>query len=171
MARRTRASTLDPDVRLLAALADPTRLAIVRQLAADTETCACDFTSCCDVGQPTVSHHLRVLREAGVVRSERRGQWIFYRLAPDVAERLGAIARGLIPGGLIPVSDLRGRAAEAHAATLNRRSALRLEQRPAGPASAASRRPAERPVDLDPRERTLAHRDARPRRTASTRAR
>ena len=53
------------------------------------ETCACDFTSCCDVGQPTVSHHLRVLRDAGVVTSERRGQWIFYRLAPDVAERLG----------------------------------------------------------------------------------
>ena len=77
-----RPPTLDPDVRLLAALADPTRLAIIRQLAAETETCACDFTSCCDVGQPTVSHHLRVLREAGVVVSERRGQWIFYRIAP-----------------------------------------------------------------------------------------
>jgi ArsR family transcriptional regulator len=69
---RPRTTTLDPDIRLLAALADPTRLAIVRQLAAEAETCACDFTSCCDVGQPTVSHHLRVLREAGVVTSERR---------------------------------------------------------------------------------------------------
>ena len=47
------------------------------------------------MGQPTVSHHLRVLREAGVVTTERRGQWIFYRLAPDTAERLAAIARGL----------------------------------------------------------------------------
>lgn len=103
---RTARTTLDPDIRLLAALADPTRLAIVRQLAADTETCACDFTACCDVGQPTVSHHLRVLREAGVVTSERRGQWIFYRLAPDVAERLAGIARDLEPGGLIPVTDL-----------------------------------------------------------------
>ena len=103
---RTRTSDLDPEIRLLSALADPTRLAIVRQLAADVETCACDFTSCCDVGQPTVSHHLRVLREAGIVTSERRGQWIFYRLSPDTADRLGAIARSMIPGGLIAVGDL-----------------------------------------------------------------
>ena len=106
MARTRR--TLHPDVRLLAALADPTRLAIVRQLAGETETCACDFTSCCDVGQPTVSHHLRVLREAGIVTSERRGQWIFYRLSPDAAERLGTIARSLVPGGLVTASDLLG---------------------------------------------------------------
>lgn len=103
---RTRSTDLDPDIRLLAALADPTRLAIVRQLAAERETCACDFTDCCDVGQPTVSHHLRVLREAGVVTSDRRGQWIFYRLAPETAERLGAIGRSLVPGGLITVPDL-----------------------------------------------------------------
>lgn len=103
---RTRTTTHDPDVRLLAALADPTRLAIVRQLAADSETCACDFTASCDVGQPTVSHHLRVLREAGVVTSERRGQWVWYRLAPDAADRLQGIARDLVPGGLVPVSDL-----------------------------------------------------------------
>jgi len=97
---------MDLDVRFLAALADPTRLAIIRQLAADTETCACDFTSSCDVGQPTVSHHLRVLREAGLVTSERRGQWIFYRIGPGVAERLGDIARTLVPGGLVSVSEL-----------------------------------------------------------------
>ena len=106
---RTKTTNLDPDVRLLSALADPTRLAIVRQLAADRETCACDFTACCDVGQPTVSHHLRVLREAGVVTSERRGNWIFYRLAPDAATRLGAIAATLVPGGLIPAADLVSR--------------------------------------------------------------
>lgn len=106
---RPKTTTLDPDVRLLAALADPTRLAIVRQLAAEQETCACDFTSCCDVGQPTVSHHLRVLRDAGVVTSERRGNWIFYRLAPDVAGRLARIATGLVPGGLIPAADIVAR--------------------------------------------------------------
>ena len=93
MARTPRTTTQDPEIRLLSALADPTRMAIVRELAASTETCACDFTSTCDVGQPTVSHHLKVLREAGVVTSERRGQWIYYRLAPDVAERLALIAR------------------------------------------------------------------------------
>ena len=106
---RTRTTSLDPEIRLLAALADPTRLAIVRQLAQDIETCACDFTSCCEVGQPTVSHHLRVLREAGVVTSERRAQWIFYRLAPETAERLGTVARSLVPGGLVTVSDLVSR--------------------------------------------------------------
>ena len=103
---RTRTTELDPDIRLLAALADPARLAIVRQLSTDIETCACDLTECCNVGQPTVSHHLRVLREAGIVTSERRGQWIFYRLAPETAERLGAIARGLVPGGLVTIPDL-----------------------------------------------------------------
>ena len=106
MARTPRTTTPDPEIRLLAALADPTRLAIVRELAVTSEICACDFTATCDVGQPTVSHHLRVLREAGVVSSERRGQWIFYRLAPDVASRLGAIARDLAPGGLITATDL-----------------------------------------------------------------
>jgi ArsR family transcriptional regulator len=117
MARTRRTADLDPDIRLLAALADPTRLAIVRQLAAESDVCACDFTSCCDVGQPTVSHHLKVLREAGVVTSERRGQWIFYRLAPDVAERLGSIARDLVPGGLIPVEQLARRSRPAATAT------------------------------------------------------
>ena len=103
---RLRTRDLDPDIRLLAALADPARLAIVRQLAAQSETCACDFTDCCDVSQPTVSHHLRVLREAGIVTSERRGQWIFYRLDPETAQRLGAIAGSLLPGGLVPAADL-----------------------------------------------------------------
>ena len=55
----------DPDVALFQALADPTRLAIVRQLSEEGNVCACDFGSCCDVGQPTVSHHLKVLKDAG----------------------------------------------------------------------------------------------------------
>jgi ArsR family transcriptional regulator len=102
----TKATSTDPDIRLLSALADPTRLAILRELAAGPETCACDFTATCDVGQPTVSHHLRVLREAGLVSSERRGNWIFYRIAPDAADRLAGVARTLVPGGLISPSDL-----------------------------------------------------------------
>lgn len=109
MTAMTRSS--DPDVMLLAALADPVRLAIVRQLSADGEVCACNLDACATVSQPTVSHHLRVLREAGLVRGERRGTWVFYRVAPGVAERLAAIAAGLIPGGLIQVSSLRPPAA------------------------------------------------------------
>jgi DNA-binding transcriptional ArsR family regulator len=99
--------SLEPDVRLLAALADPVRLDILHELAGNAEVCACDFTDCCDVSQPTVSHHLRVLREAGVVVSERRGNSIYYRIAPDLIERLGSIAGGLVPGGLIALGDAR----------------------------------------------------------------
>lgn len=97
---------LDPDVRLLAALAEPVRLAIVRRLAACDGICACDFTDATDVSQPTVSHHLRVLREAGVVTAERRGSQIYYRLEPAAIGRLSAIARALVPGDFVPAGDL-----------------------------------------------------------------
>ena len=90
----------DPDVRLLAALADPVRLSFVRQLAGTDCVCACDFSECCSVSQPTISHHLKVLRDAGVVTSERRGTNVVYSLAPDFARRwsdIGATLSGLIP--------------------------------------------------------------------------
>ncbi len=90
---------VDPDIRLLQAAADPTRLAILRQLSGSGPVCACDFTACCDVAQPTVSHHLRVLREAGWVTTERRGSWVDYRLNPDAAARFHALASGLGGGG------------------------------------------------------------------------
>jgi ArsR family transcriptional regulator len=82
----------DPDVMLLSALADPVRLSIVRQLAAASDVCACDFTECCTVSQPTVSHHLKVLREAGVVVSERQGTNIVYSLSGDFRARWSGIA-------------------------------------------------------------------------------
>ena len=72
--------------------------------------CACDFTDCCNVSQPTVSHHLKVLRDAGAVVSERRGNWVFYRIAPNLIERLGGIAQSLVPGGaMIQVAALGSR--------------------------------------------------------------
>lgn len=98
----------DPDIRLLQAIADPARLAIVRQLAGGTPVCACDFTSCCDVAQPTVSHHLKVLREAGWVTTERRGTWIYYSLAPAAADRFRSIAGELVPGPARPAAALGG---------------------------------------------------------------
>jgi ArsR family transcriptional regulator, arsenate/arsenite/antimonite-responsive transcriptional repressor len=101
--------SLDPEIQLLAALADPTRMEILRELAGAPEVCACDFTACCSVSQPTISHHLKVLRDAGAVVSERRGNWVFYRIAPNLIERLGGIAQGLVPGGLIQASSLRRR--------------------------------------------------------------
>ena len=89
----------DPDVSFLAALADPVRLSIVRQLGEIDGVCACDFTECCTVSQPTISHHLKVLREAGVVMSERQGTTIVYSLAPDFRDRwsgIGASLTGLV---------------------------------------------------------------------------
>jgi ArsR family transcriptional regulator len=100
------AKSTDPDIQLLAALADSTRMEILRELAGAAEVCACDFTDCCDVSQPTISHHLKVLRDAGAVLSERHGNRVYYRIAPNLTERLGGIAGGLVPGGMVPVSAL-----------------------------------------------------------------
>jgi ArsR family transcriptional regulator len=74
------------------ALADPTRVAIVNRLAAADEVCVCDFVAALDLAQPTVSHHLKVLREAGLVESSRRGTWAYYRLVP---EAVGALREAL----------------------------------------------------------------------------
>lgn len=93
----------DPDVQLLQALADPVRLSIVRQLAtANQPICACEFTECCTVSQPTISHHLRVLREAGLATTQRRGTYIYYELTPDFARRWAGIGRSL--SGLVQVA-------------------------------------------------------------------
>ena len=90
----------DPTVRLLAALADPVRLDIVRQLSMGEDVCACDFDVHPRVAQPTVSHHLRVLRDAGVVRSEREGTFVHYSLDPSAFEPLATLVRSLLPPAL-----------------------------------------------------------------------
>jgi ArsR family transcriptional regulator, arsenate/arsenite/antimonite-responsive transcriptional repressor len=76
------------------ALADPTRVAIVNRLAAADEVCVCDLTDAFELSQPTVSHHLKVLREAGLVESSRRGTWAYYRLVPETIDAL----RGALGG-------------------------------------------------------------------------
>ena len=74
------------------ALADPTRIAIVNRLSGAEELCVCDLTAAFDLSQPTISHHLKILREAGLVESTRRGTWSYYRLVPDaVAALRGAL--------------------------------------------------------------------------------
>ena len=98
----------DPDVILLQAAADPTRLAILRQLSAEGMVCACDFTSCCDVAQPTVSHHLKVLREAGWIAGERRGTWIWYAIRPEALARFREIAGDFAALGARPVAGGAG---------------------------------------------------------------
>src|SRR5438552_18243879 len=69
-------------------LADPARVAIVNRLAAADEVCVCELNATLDLSQPTVSHHLRVLREAGLVEASRRGTWAFYRLVPEAIDQL-----------------------------------------------------------------------------------
>lgn len=129
----------DPDVRLLGALADPARLAIVRQLAADGAVCACDVAPAAGLSQPTISHHLRVLREAGVVRGERRGTWIWYALEPVASERLAALGAALRPGDPRPAAALRG-ALIGEAGRAGRASAARRNRPPAAAPRRAARR-------------------------------
>jgi ArsR family transcriptional regulator, arsenate/arsenite/antimonite-responsive transcriptional repressor len=70
------------------ALADPTRVAIVNALSAADEVCVCNLTATFELTQPTISHHLKILREAGLVESSRRGTWAYYRLVPEAIEAL-----------------------------------------------------------------------------------
>jgi DNA-binding transcriptional ArsR family regulator len=81
------------DVLRLRALAHPTRLGMVQRLARTPEICACDLGDAFDVSQPTISEHLRILRNAGLVRTRREGTSICYSLEPDaVAELAGLLA-------------------------------------------------------------------------------
>ena len=71
------------------ALGDPIRLQLVDVLRKHAgKVCVCELTPLFDVGQPTVSHHLKVLREAGIVDSERRGLWAYYYVIPDALKEL-----------------------------------------------------------------------------------
>lgn len=79
------------------ALADPTRVAIVNRLAGADEICVCVFVEELGLAQPTVSHHLRILREAGLVEVDRRGTWAFYRLVPEAVDELGFALTGARP--------------------------------------------------------------------------
>jgi ArsR family transcriptional regulator, arsenate/arsenite/antimonite-responsive transcriptional repressor len=98
--------TGDPDVLLLQGAADPTRLAILRQLATGgDDVCACDFTACCEVAQPTVSHHLKVLRETGWVRAERRGSNVWYSLEPTAVDRFRSLGLAITaPSMTVPAT-------------------------------------------------------------------
>lgn len=81
----------------LKALGHPVRLGIAQRLAAEPETCACDFADVFHVSQPTISQHLKVLREAGLVTTRRRGTQICYSLDPGAIRALGDLLAGLAP--------------------------------------------------------------------------
>ena len=78
------------------ALGDPVRIRLVSLIGAHQggEVCVCDLTTAFDLTQPTISHHLKVLRSAGIIDSERRGTWVYYRLAPEALDRVAAVLSG-----------------------------------------------------------------------------
>ncbi|BDE17216.1 MULTISPECIES: ArsR/SmtB family transcription factor [Mycobacterium] len=80
------------------ALADPVRLRLLSSVAshAGGEACVCDVSAGVDVSQPTVSHHLKVLRDAGLLTSQRRASWVYYAVVP---EALAVLSTLLIAGG------------------------------------------------------------------------
>jgi ArsR family transcriptional regulator, arsenate/arsenite/antimonite-responsive transcriptional repressor len=112
------ASVLETQVALLKTLADPTRLRVIALLGAGPR-CVCDLQGRIDVPANLLSHHLRVLREGGVIDGTRRGRWIDYRLRPDALatlERLLSDVRAGRAGG-------EGDGGEAEGGVCGRRSA------------------------------------------------
>ena len=75
------------------ALGDPVRLRLLSMIASTTQACVCDLTGAFEVSGPTISHHLRVLRETGLVDSERRGTWVYYWIRPEAMTHLSALLR------------------------------------------------------------------------------
>ncbi len=75
------------------ALGDPTRLRLAALIAAGGRTCVCDLTPHFTVSGPTISHHLKVLREAGIIDSERRGTWVYYWVLPQALRSMSEILR------------------------------------------------------------------------------
>ena len=78
---------------LFKALSDPVRLRLLSAIASrdGQQACVCDLSEGIDVTQPTISHHLKVLREAGLLTSERRASWVYYRVVPGALQRLSDV--------------------------------------------------------------------------------
>ncbi|AQA13530.1 MULTISPECIES: ArsR/SmtB family transcription factor [Streptomyces] len=79
--------------KVFKALGDPIRLRLLSMIAsrAGGEVCVCDLTPAFDLSQPTISHHLKLLRQAGLIDCERRGTWVYYWLLPETTDRLAGI--------------------------------------------------------------------------------
>lgn len=87
------------------ALADPIRLRLFSLIASHEsgEACVCDISPVVDVSQPTISHHLKVLKTAGLVESERRASWVYYRVVPEVLFSLAGVLQSTGPGAPVAV--------------------------------------------------------------------
>jgi arsenate reductase (thioredoxin) len=99
----------------LKSLADPLRLRMLSAIATDPrgESCVCDLAELADVSQPTVSHHLKVLKETGMLLSERRGTWVWYRIAPARRGAVTALLDAFAPAAVVDMVDDDADRAEA----------------------------------------------------------
>ncbi|MFJ4487088.1 ArsR/SmtB family transcription factor [Streptomyces longwoodensis] len=79
--------------KVFKALGDPVRLRLLSMIASRSggEVCVCDLTPAFELSQPTISHHLKLLRQAGLIDCERRGTWVYYWLVPETTDRLAGI--------------------------------------------------------------------------------
>ncbi|MET7683832.1 metalloregulator ArsR/SmtB family transcription factor [Streptomyces sp. NPDC005423] len=79
--------------KVFKALGDPVRLRLLSMIASRDggEICVCDLTPAFALSQPTISHHLKLLKQAGLIASERRGTWVYYRLLPATTDRLAQV--------------------------------------------------------------------------------
>lgn len=82
-----------PLAQMFKALGDPVRLRLLSLIASHSggEACVCDISGTFDLSQPTISHHLKTLRSAGMLDSDRRGSWVYYRVIPSALQQLSAI--------------------------------------------------------------------------------
>ncbi|KUO09267.1 ArsR/SmtB family transcription factor [Streptomyces sp. DSM 15324] len=88
--------------KVFKALGDPVRLRLMSMIASrgqDGEVCVCELTPAFDLSQPTISHHLKLLRQAGLIDCERRGTWVYYWVLPGVLDKLAAFLTTTQPTG------------------------------------------------------------------------
>ena len=91
----------------LRSLGDPLRLRMLSAIATDPrgESCVCDLAELADVSQPTVSHHLKVLKETGMLTSERRGTWVWYRIVPAKRHAVTSLLDSFAPAAILEVAN------------------------------------------------------------------
>ncbi|MFJ9900000.1 ArsR/SmtB family transcription factor [Streptomyces sp. NPDC091280] len=102
------AAPLDEDqaadlAKVFKALGDPVRLRLMSMIASrgeSGEVCVCELTPAFELSQPTISHHLKLLRQAGLIDCERRGTWVYYWVLPGVLDRLSAFLSSTRPAGV-----------------------------------------------------------------------
>ncbi len=89
---------------IFAALSDPHRLAILKLLSeSEGEVCVCDITGSFKLGQPTISHHLKILKEAGLVNGDKRGKWVYYSLVHSKATEIKELVDRVLAASVLSV--------------------------------------------------------------------